>query len=253
MIIKDSLCIFFQDKLGCFLYLPPLEKKVKREVLEECFRIMDGFNRNKEASRIENVQEKDADFYRNLGYQCLDKFCDYLCRRTYLVQLKGNRFKSKRAAYNYFIKNYQFKYLPFSGNYKADCFKLYQDWMGNRQSLYQDNIYQGMLKDNFTALKALLDNYKDLDCIGRIVRIDNQVKAFTFGFRLNKNTFCTLYEITDLNIKGLGQYIFRQFCAELKEYKYINIMDDSGLENLEKVKLSYHPVKFIPNFIIRRK
>jgi hypothetical protein len=29
-------------------------------------------------------------------------------------------------------------------------------------------------------------------------------------------------------------------------------MDDSGLDNLEKVKLSYHPVKLIPAYIITR-
>ncbi len=252
-VIKKSLCIFFRDKLGCFLYLPPLSRNLKTEAAEECFRIMDKFNANPAVSRIENVQEKDLGFFRSLGFQAVNKSFDYLCRRMDLVNLTGNRFKSKRAAYNYFRKNYKFKYLAYSANYREDCLKLYQSWRRNRESAYKDKIYQGMLEDNFIALKVFLDNYKNLNCLGRIVKIDRQLKAFTFGFRLNNETFCILYEITDLKIKGLAQYIFRQFCSELKGYKYINIMDDSGLENLKKVKLSYHPQRLIPNFIIRRK
>jgi uncharacterized protein len=70
---------------------------------------------------------------------------------------------------------------------------------------------------------------------------------------LDKDTFCILYEITDLTIKGLSQFIFRQFCSELKDYRYINVMDDSGLENLKRVKLSYRPLKVIPAYIVKRK
>ncbi|MCM8780616.1 MAG: hypothetical protein NC908_01655 [Candidatus Omnitrophica bacterium] len=75
------------------------------------------------------------------------------------------------------------------------------------------------------------------------------IKAFTFGFGLSPDTFCILYEITDLSIKGLAQFIFRQFVCELKKYRYINIMDDSGLDNLKQVKFSYHPRRLIPAYI----
>jgi len=77
--------------------------------------------------------------------------------------------------------------------------------------------------------------------------------AFTFGFKLNKDTFCILYEITDLSIKGLSQFIFRQFCSELKNHRYINIMDDSGLVNLKRVKLSYHRREQSPVILLLEK
>jgi hypothetical protein len=69
---------------------------------------------------------------------------------------------------------------------------------------------------------------------------------------LNHDTFCILYEITDLSVKGLAQFIFREFSRELKGYRYLNIMDDSGLENLKQVKLSYKPVRLIPSFTAQR-
>jgi hypothetical protein len=108
-----------------------------------------------------------------------------------------------------------------------------------------------MLEDSKRCLKLMLDNYRGLSLMGRVVKINQEIKAFTFGFKLNPNTFCILYEITDLSIKGLAQFIFAEFCRELKQYKYINIMDDSGLANLKKVKLSYHPVKLVPSYIVK--
>ena len=71
------------------------------------------------------------------------------------------------------------------------------------------------------------------------------------GYPLNLDTFCLLFEITDLNIKGLSQFIYREFCKELtNRYKWMNAMDDSGLENLKRVKQSYHPKQLIPTYNI---
>ena len=252
-IIKDALCVFLKDKMGCFLYISPEAFKIKPEVIKEVFIIMDGFNKNKGISRIENVEEKDLSFYQDLGYEYIYKSCDYVCKKKDLVQLKGNRFKSKRACFNYFIKHYDFEYLPYSLKYRSDCLKLYNLWMEERKTKIKDAVYQGLLSDSRTCLKILLNDYPDLDFSGGLVRIKKEIKAFSFGFKLNTDTFCILYEITDLSIRGLAQFIFCKFCSELKDYKYINIMDDSGLKNLKKVKLSYYPARLIPSYIIKRK
>ncbi len=251
-IIRDNLCVFFRDQIGCFLYLPPLGKKIRPESIEEAFSIMDRFNRNCEVSRIENVEEEDIAFYRNLDYACQEKYPEYLCARAEQAELKGDRFKSKRACFNYFIKHNQFEYQPFSSGQKNECFKLYDCWMRQRKAKNQDPIYRGMLEDSRRCLKVLLDDYSGLKIVGRVVRVGGKIKAFSFGYKLNRETFCILYEITDLTLKGLAQFIFREFCRELTDYRYINIMDDSGLGNLKKVKLSYHPVRLVPAYIVKR-
>jgi hypothetical protein len=251
-IIQGNLCIFFKDKSGWFLYLPPLAKEFKPKAVKEAFHILDRFNRRKEISRIENVEEKDIPLYQDLNYKCIYKSCDYLCNRRDLVELKGNKYKPKRACFNYFMKHYKFRYLPFSLSYRNDCLRLYNLWVNKRRLKSKDRVYQYMLEDSRACLKILLRHHHHLKPVGRVVKINHEIKAFSFGFRLNKDTFCILYEITDLSIKGLAQFIFREFCRELTDYKYINIMDDSGLDNLEKVKLSYRPVKLIPAYLITR-
>ena len=252
-LIEGNLCLFFQDRLGCFAYLEPLGKNINPLVAAEVFALMDKFNRQKNISRIENVEEHAAPFYRQVGYSLREKFCDYLCSRERLSGLRGDNFKSQRAMYNYFIRHYPYEYQRFSLRHKDDCLALYRRWMLERKAANLDLVYQGMLEDSFKSLKVMLGSWKDLRLTGRVVKVGNEIKGFTFGFRLNRETFCVLYEITDLSLKGLAQFIFRRFCQELESYPYINLMDDSGLENLKKVKLSYRPIRLIPNFIVERR
>lgn len=251
-VVRGSLCIFFRDKIGCFMYLAPLAKKADSAVVKEAFKLMDKLNAHPALSRIENVEQPEIGYYRRLRLRIDEKPCDYVCLRSALMRLSGRAYRHKRAPLNYFLKNYQYAYLPFTKKESKACLALYGRWAAMRKARYTDKIYQGMLSDSLEALKVLLKNYDRLNCIGRVVKIGGEVRAFTFGFRLNQETFCILYEITDLATKGLAQFIFYRIAAEFKDYKYINIMDDSGLENLKQVKLSYRPQKIISNFIVRQ-
>jgi len=250
-VFDDSLCVFFKDKIGCFLYLSPLTKELKVKVIEKAFGVMSSMNSNEQVSRIENIEEQELDDYRRFGYRITQKFCEYICSRERLANLSGVAYKHKRASANYFMKNYAYEYLPFSRADAKPCLALYVLWSSQRKENYKDKIYQGMIGDSLKSLKILFESYKKLNCIGRIVKIDNRIKGFTFGFKLNQDTFCVLYEITDLSVKGLAQFIFSEFSRELERYKYINIMDDSGLDNLKKAKLSYKPVRLVSSYIVQ--
>jgi len=243
-VINKSLCVFFRDKIGCFLYLEPLGGPVQEETMQEIFQ---------EADHIENVEEDSLGFYEKRALITKFKAHDYICRRSDLVNLSGNKFKSQRWGLNYFLKHYRAQCAPYTAKDKSGCLALYKTWMQERKSANSDSVYQWMLEDNFKALKTLLNNYSKLGVLGCSVKIDGEIKAFSFGYRLDKDTFCILYEITDLSVKGLAQFIFHHFCSQLKGYKFINIMDDSGLENLKKVKLSYHPVRLASAYIIKKK
>ena len=253
VVIENSLCIFFRDSVGCFMYLPPLAAKAPRpEVIQQAFAIMDKINKNKDIGRIENIQHEELGYYRSLGYICRQKYPDYLCSRSDLVLLRGNKFKSQRAGYNYFIKHYDYSWHKFSLADRVACLSLFNSWIKERKAQCQDEVYCGMLDDNRKVIKEALVNYKRLNLEGIVIRVNKEIKAFSFGYRLNQNTFCILYEITDLTIKGLAQFIFRQFSQDLKDYKYINIMDDSGIENLRKTKLAYKPVRLVDAYIVTR-
>jgi len=251
-LIENSLCVFFRDKIGCFMYLPPLGKELRPLVIKQAFAVMDGINKNKDISRIENIEQNDLEYYRALGYLCHDKYPDYLCARNDLEFFKGNKFKSQRASCNYFVKHHNFEVSRLKLKDRTDCLRLFGSWIEERKTHSREDIYCGMLEDNRKVIKEALSGYRQLGLAGIVVKIDGRIKGFTFGYKLNNDTFCILYEITDLSIKGLAQFIFSRFSSELKDYNYVNIMDDSGLDNLRKVKLSYKPKRLIPAYIATR-
>ncbi|MCX7661065.1 MAG: phosphatidylglycerol lysyltransferase domain-containing protein [Candidatus Omnitrophica bacterium] len=248
--LKNTLFVFFKDKFGIFLYLDLLSENKDPLLVKEAFRIMNYYNKNRLISRIENVEELEVNFYKEHGFKVKEKFFDYLYLKEALINLSGKKFKTKRNLLNFFLKSYKFKVFDYSSEYKDSCINLYKEWAELRKRRYKDQIYQHLLNDNLLALEVLLENYNYLNYQGLLVEIEDKICAFSFGYPLNKETFCIQYEIADLKIKGLAQFIFWFFCRRLDSYKYINTLDDSGLKNLRYTKLSYRPVKLVSNFII---
>ncbi|RJO64915.1 MAG: DUF2156 domain-containing protein [Candidatus Omnitrophota bacterium] len=252
-LIDGALCVFFRDSIGCFLYLSPLCRAVEPAGLQKIFSVMDGYNKNPAFSHIENIEETDLILFPAGTYCIKEKGVEFICKRTDLAGLKGDAFKSKRWAVNYFASHTdKVEYLAYAGELEDACLCLYEKWARDRRQDYADPLYCEMLKNNYSALRMLLKDYRHFKCVGRVVKIGGRIEAFTFAFPLNQKILCIAYEITNLNYKGLAQFIFRQLCQELREYEYINIMDDSGLENLRRVKFSYRPLRCAPSFIVTR-
>jgi uncharacterized protein len=252
--VNSSLCIFFGDATGWFLYLPPLGKKLDARAVEECFREMEGRNKNPAVSRIENAEENDLPAFRELGYPAAPKAGDYVYGRAALAALAGDRFKSKRAMVNNFERNNSFECVPYSAAHREQCLALYRAWMAERASSKRgDSLYCGMLSDSLNCLETVLEEAGRLGMLGQVILSDGRCVAFTLGYRLNAETLCILFEVADRSAKGAGQFIFRSFCRENGEFLLVNAMDDSGLENLGKVKQSYRPLKMANAYIINRK
>ena len=139
---------------------------------------------------------------------------------------------------------------------REDCAALYREWARGRRMVYADNAAAlQMLEENAGVHQLALRHYRELGLTGRVVTVDGKISAYTFGYPLNENIFCVLFEIADLACNGLGVFIFREFCrdAALAPYKFINVMDDFELENIQRTKDSYHPVVLLPSYTVTRK
>ncbi len=124
--------------------------------------------------------------------------------------------------------------------------------MASRSLKYRETVYCGMLSDSLNCLETVLEEAGRLGVTGLVVIIGGRVRGFTLGYPLNRESFCVFFEVCDLSVKGLSQFIFRGFCRGAEGYRLVNAMDDSGLDNLAKVKMSYRPVARIPAYIINR-
>jgi hypothetical protein len=142
------------------------------------------------------------------------------------------------------------------------CLRLYQTWLAQYRERHPAKHEIEMAQENFKVhQKALLEmagaRYETVGAqliapllIGRVIEINGEISGYTFGVPLSSEIFYILFEITDLRIKGISQYLFREFCRELKQYQYINAGGDSGLESLQRAKESYRPVKKHPIYQI---
>jgi len=254
-VIRDSLCVFAKNPIGCFLYLPPFGKNVTPDVIDECFEIMEGINQGSGVTRIENVSAKQLAFFPQEKFAHSKKGYEYCYYKKDIVALQGNLYKSKRSSYNQFVNNYTHCYVPYEEDMIHECMDLYRDWAGKRKALCSDDIYGHMLEENARVHELVLRHHQQLDLIGRVVKVNDRIKAYSFGFPVNEDVFCVLFEVADLDIKGLPVYIFREFCrdAALQKYKFINVMDDFGLDNIRHTKMSFHPRALLPMYVVTRK
>ena len=91
----------------------------------------------------------------------------------------------------------------------------------------------------------------ELHLAGSVVRSQGKICGYTFGYWLDRKTWCVLLEVADRTIPGAAQYLFRESCRQALSdgAQFINTMDDSGLAGLRKSKDAYHPVARIQSFI----
>lgn len=248
--IEDALCVFAGCDRDYFLILPPLGGTFNKPAAKEAMEILSSINGAGclPAARIENIPKKFLKRAASLNLKTKISTQEYIYNQGDLAGLKGGRFKSKRSPINHFTKNYKYIYRSMETKDVGDCLDLYRDWAFMRLKNVGDDYYRMLVEDSYFAQEAALLNLDFLRLQGRVVEIGGKIKGYTLGYPLNKDTFVIIFETVDLKVKGLSQFIFREFSRELSDYRYINTLSDSDLENLRIIKDSYRPIKKIPVF-----
>ena len=257
-------CIFAEYIDGIYMPLPPLGpcsplgpvgSSPLSEVLAQVFAYMAMRNKGSAATRIENVPQELKDRMETMGYKVIPKDPDYLYRTQDLVNLKGDRYKSPRAAYNRFLRSHRVRYGPYQMTDRDACLALYYRWVTQKEESPvlvrgdTDELSRQMLRDAASAHRMALQHSQALNLVGRVAWVSGTIRGYTFGYERSPEVFCVLLEVADRTIYGLAQYLFREFCREARAYAFINTMDDSGLASLARSKRSYHPCQLVANYI----
>ncbi|HKW85945.1 MAG TPA: phosphatidylglycerol lysyltransferase domain-containing protein [Nitrospiraceae bacterium] len=249
--LAGHLCLFAEHEDGLFLSLPPLGPGPMSKPLARAFSLMRERNRGSSVSRVENVSEKLKPSFEALGYQVKPKDPDYLYRTHDLIRLAGDRYKSQRAACNRFVRERRSHLEPYQDTDRDACLVLFREWAVKKTTSGLDAVAQHMLADAESAHLEALTHHRALGLVGKVVRVGDMVRAYTFGYELSPSVFCVLLEVTDHRIPGLGPFVFREFCreAETRGYQFVNTMDDSGLPSLARSKQAYHPCRLVSNYV----
>jgi hypothetical protein len=236
---RDHFLLFAEYDRCLYMPLPPLGPRDRTAVLE-CFDWMDRVNPDRSISRIENIAETDIGFYQECGFTIEWKAPEYLYRRTALSELKGDRYKAQRAACNSF-KRHDPVDRPYRFSDESVARTLLKKWIQDRIERHTDPIYRQMLHDSESVHLHALAEAADLSLTGWVVEVSGALAGYTFGFPQDHQTFCILFEVSDLQWKGAAAYLFRSFCRSLIGFEWINAMDDSGIPSLQQTKESYRP------------
>jgi len=250
-VARGNLCCFFEDQTGCFMYLPPLGPADKETALD-CFRFMEEKNANRDISRMENVEEGDLGNFSGDLFRHYKKGDEYLLSQKDAATLRGDRYRHKRNLCNYFEKNFPQALLrPYAAGDRKAVLALHQAWRREREARRADPVYRAMLQDSARVLEAMLASYEKLEGRAFVVEVSGRLAAFSSGFPLPaEGPFCVNFEFADLALKGVCAWIFREFSRCLTPHSEINIMDDSGLENLRQAKFLYHPSQTVASHTV---
>jgi hypothetical protein len=166
-------------------------------------------------------------------------YFDYIYLRENLTSLAGKKLQPKRNHINKFNRLYKYEYIPITPEIAPECMALEQEWLKANVS----DEYRDALTNERRSMCFALRNFEQLGLTGGAILIDNKIVAFTYGSKINRDTFGVHVEKADINYDGIFSVINQEFVSRLPdEFTYINREEDLGIEGLRKAKLSYNPV-----------
>lgn len=180
-----------------------------------------------------------------------DDLKDYLYEGEKLRTLSGKKLHKKKNNLNYFLKNYEgrFVYRSLCCSDREDVWRFLDRWREAKGEETEEHLdYE---------VRGIHDILKN--CAGFQVRmggvyIDGKLEAFTIG-SYNRLEDMAIIHIEKANpeIRGLYQYINQQFLVhEFPKVQLVNREDDLGIEGLRKAKMSYNPVGFARKYEIKQ-
>ena len=250
----QTVFLFAESPDGWFMPLPPLGPGPLDQTVEQAFALMQSWNGTSPVSRIENVMESQRLLLKCDGIQFRKKEGDYLYSVSALAALAGDYYKSQRALCNRAVREQAITGEPYRADHRDDCARLYRRWADQKRNRHLDRMGKLLLEDAEMAHALVFQEHERIGLSGTIVRVNDDVAAYTFGYWLTSQTWCIVLEVADRTIPGLAQWVFRETCrtAMTQGADYINAMDDAGLPGLRAAKSAYRPSVVLDTWMITR-
>lgn len=233
--------IVFRDTATC---LEPLGKAAVGPVIEDALRRAD---RDITFERVSARAVAELDGSGLLVEPDRDNW-DYVYMANDLIDLSGRKYDGKRNQIARARDAVDYQYFRLDGRSAMECEEFAEYWCEERSC----ETVEGLRKES-CAVYQMLANYEALGISGGAIRAGGAIVAFSLGEALNRDTFVVHVEKADGRIEGLYQLINNEFCkAEANGFTYVNREQDLGIPGLRKAKESYHPVKMVETFRVRK-
>ncbi len=273
--IGGHLCVFANGTGDLTLLLPPIGEGGGDAVLRQAHEIMDAYNADHgviDAARVEYASDELLARFNPAGLSVEPMGADYVYDVRQMIDLTGGDLASKRQAKNRFMRLYAHRVETYDpARHLDDCLALLDQWKTRQDAHHAADPSTNGVKRQKEALACELSLRAagELGLKGMVVyarsnpdpqnpnpesRIPEpeSLRGFTFGEYLGEDQSSITIEKTDLETRGLAQFIFSEFCRNhWADRPLVNAGDDWGLETLAWTKRSYRPVKMLNKYILR--
>ncbi len=242
--INGNLCLFLTFEGTRYVWGPVLPGNKLAETMTECFSLCDKHNSaNGKKTAAMYIPEELKETYSFLkGFELQRQNSDYIYKTSDIITLGGREYKDKRNKRNFFIKNYNHAVEDYSSaKHKQGCENLLQRWKKQKLPLVSGEDAEKVEEEARINNKAF-ELAETLGITGMVVLVDGKIEGYIFGERTNKKICTMFFGKSNLEIKGLSQFIYGEFLKRnFSGTELVNDGEDWGVGYLEHGKLSYNP------------
>ncbi len=271
-IISGHLCVFANGTGDLTLLIPPIGETGSNTALKQAFELMDDYNARQGVPERTRVEYASEELLGRLDRSRLDVApmgTDYVYDVRRMIDLAGGDLASKRQAKNRFMRLYPYRVETYDASIHLNpCLSLLDGWRVHQDAQHLEESNANCVKRHKETLatELALRSASELGFKGMVVYTQSNptdhlqptthsdpwsLKAFTFGEYLGNDSSSIVIEKTDLETKGLAQFIFSEFCRQFwADRPLVNVGDDWGLESLAWTKMSYRPVKLLQKYTL---
>lgn len=238
--IDNFFCIkFVHDEFPLFLY--PIGQGNRRALIEKLSNTENPF-------RMRAIPEEGLTELQGLPlkFEAETANFDYIYSYDDLLHLPGDHFQAKRNFIHQFEQKYIFQYKEITSSLIPMVVEAEVAWLNEHS-----NPTIGMRWEHEGILRALHD-FAALQVYGGALIVENKVVAYSIAEYLSEEMLVIHIEKALKDFKGAYAMINQQMLMHLKPVSFVNREEDLGLDNLTKVKQSYHPIRLAKKFLISK-
>ena len=239
---EDNFLFLFEKKFNYVAYPPYGDGDVEVALQKVKEYIVSKF----EDYKVICLNEEQKNIYEKLGYKIEEDIDhnEYVYLSDDLAYLKGKKYHKKRNHINKFKRQYNYVYERITKENFEEVKLFLESWyLENKDKMTLE------LKHEKQAILNFIEFLVEINYKGAIIKIDNQIVAFTAGEKIADDMAVIYFEKALDKYNGAYQVINNEFILnDFLNVKYINRQEDLGIEGLRKSKKSYYPAFQVKNY-----
>lgn len=235
--IDNFVCLRFVEG-GSFMYLYPIGAGQRKTIVEKLMKLDTDF-------RMRAIPEEGLSELQELSLhiKAEEDHFDYIYAYDDLLYLSGDQFQAKRNFIHQFENRYVYHYQEITPSFIPSIIEAEKIWFNEHS-----DSSPGRILEHEAVLLALQD-FSVLEVFGGALLVDRKVVAFSIAEYLTKDMLVIHLEKALKEYKGGYAMINQQVLKHSSPVTFVNREEDLGLDNLIKVKQSYHPVRLEKKFL----